>query len=108
MPKRRYYIYLCVNERPADNPKGCCMRNGADAVRDRFAEQIRDRDLRDVVRVVRTSCLDNCSKGPTLAVYPDDVWYQGVQADDVEEILDRHIGKGEPVERLLLPPEEFD
>ena len=84
------------------------MGNGADAVRDRFAERIRDRDLRDVVRVVRTSCLDNCSKGPTLVVYPDDVWYQGVQADDVEEILDRHIGEGKPVERLLLPPEEFD
>ena len=84
------------------------MGRGADLVRDRFAERIRERSLRDDVRVVRTSCLDNCSKGPTLAVYPDDVWYQGVTAGDVDEILDSHLGHGRPVERLVLPPEEFD
>jgi (2Fe-2S) ferredoxin len=106
--KRPCYIFLCVNERPAESPKGSCLRNGADAVRDRFQEAIRDRGLRDRVRVVRTSCLDNCSQGPVLAVYPDDVWYRGVQAADVDAILERHLEGGAPVDRLVLPPEEFD
>jgi (2Fe-2S) ferredoxin len=107
MPKRRHYLFLCVNERPPDNPKGCCMRRGADAVRDRFAQRIAELGLRDQVRIVRTSCLDNCSRGPTLAVYPDDVWYQGVQPADVDEILESHLRKGRPVERLLLRPDQF-
>ena len=108
MPKRVCYVYLCVNERPPDNPRGCCLRNGADRLVARFAEAIRDRGLGDTVRVVRTSCLDNCSRGPMLAIYPDDVWYQGVQVEDVDEILESHVGKGRPVQRLILPPEEFD
>jgi sirohydrochlorin cobaltochelatase len=85
------------------------MQAGAEAVRVRFAELLQEEPgLRDRLRVVRTSCLDNCSRGPTMAVYPDDVWYQGVQASDVDEIVERHVKGAEPVERLLLPPEQFD
>jgi len=108
MGKRRFYLLLCVNERAPDNPKGCCMRNGADRVRDRFAEVILRENLRETVRVVKASCLDNCSRGPTLAVYPDDVWYQRVQAEDVEEIIESHIRNGRPVDRLILRPDQFD
>ena len=84
------------------------MSGGADAVKERFTEIMLRDNLRGRMRIVRTSCLDNCAKGPTLAVYPDDVWYQGVQADDVEEIVESHIKGGRPVERLLLPTDEFD
>ena len=108
MPKRDCYIYMCTNERPAGHPKGSCMENGADAVRVRFAEILEEQGLRDRLRVVRTSCLDNCSRGPTMVVYPDDVWYQGVQVSDVDEIVERHVQGGKPVERLLLRPDEFD
>ncbi len=108
MPKRQRYVFLCVNERPPGNPKGCCLHGGADQVRDRFAELIKRDNLREQIRVIRTSCLDNCSKGPTVVVYPDDVWYQGVQAADVEEIIEEHLKGGRPVERLVLPPEGFD
>ena len=108
MTKRRYYVMLCINERPPGNPKGSCTEAGALELRDRFAEVILREDLRATVRVVRTSCLDNCSRGPTMAVYPDDVWYQRVQAADVEEIVESHFKNGRPVQRLLLPPDEFD
>ena len=108
MPKRQYYVFLCVNERPPENPKGCCTSRGSAAVRERFAEALTREGLRDRVRLVRTSCLDNCSKGPTMVVYPDDVWYQGVQAEDVDEIVESHLKSGRPVERLRLKPSEFD
>jgi (2Fe-2S) ferredoxin len=108
MPKRTHYIFLCVNERPPGHPKGCCTSRGAGEIRDRFAEVLGRENLLGQVRVVRTSCLDNCTRGAALAVYPDDVWYQGVQADDVEEIVESHLKGGRPVERLILPPTEFD
>ncbi len=108
MPKRPYYIFLCINERRPGHPKGCCTSNGSDAVRERFAEVMDREGLRDQLRVVRTSCLDNCSRGPTMVVYPDDVWYQGVQVDDVQEIIDSHIKGGRVVQRLVLPPDDFD
>ena len=108
MPKRKHYIFLCTNQRSPGHPKGCCMSGGADAVKERFTEIMLRDNLRGRMRIVRTSCLDNCAKGPTLAVYPDDVWYQGIQPDDVEEIVESHIKGGQPVKRLLLPTDEFD
>jgi (2Fe-2S) ferredoxin len=35
-------------------------------------------------------------------VYPDGVWYAQVRATDVPEIVEEHILKGRPVERLAL------
>ena len=84
------------------------MQGGAEAVRQRFSEILVRENLKDTFRVVRSSCLDNCSRGPTLAIYPDDVWYQGVRPEDVEEIVESHLKNGRPVERLVLAPDEFD
>jgi (2Fe-2S) ferredoxin len=39
-----------------------------------------------------------------LVVYPDDVWYAGVQAEDLAEIFESHIVGGKPVERLIYRP----
>ena len=108
MPKRARYVLLCVNERPPGHPKGCCTSRGAGEIRDRFAEVLARESLLGQVRVVRTSCLDTCSRGAALAVYPDDVWYQGVTADDVEEIVESHFKGGRPVERLILRLADFD
>ena len=33
---------------------------------------------------------------------PDAVWYTYVDREDIDEIIDRHIVKGEIVERLLI------
>ncbi len=35
-------------------------------------------------------------------MYPEAVWYGGVQAADVAEIVQSHLVEGRPVERLRL------
>jgi (2Fe-2S) ferredoxin len=35
-------------------------------------------------------------------VYPEQVWYGGVRAEDVAEIVDQHLVGGVPVERLRM------
>jgi (2Fe-2S) ferredoxin len=40
-----------------------------------------------------------------VVVYPDAVWYGGVHAEDVDEIIDSHILGGRPVQRLLIADE---
>ena len=49
-----------------------------------------------------TTCLGPCSFGASVVVYPEGVWYGRVTAKHVEEIVDRHIAGGKPVDRLLL------
>ena len=56
------------------------------------------------VRVNKAGCFSQCGHGPMLVVYPEDVWYHGVQESDLQEILDSHIIGGVPVERLRYNP----
>jgi len=56
------------------------------------------------VRVNKAGCFSQCGHGPMLVVYPEDVWYHGVQESDLKEILDSHIIGGMPVERLRYNP----
>ena len=43
-----------------------------------------------------------CSIGTAVLVYPEGVWYAQVTADDVPEIIEEHLIKGNIVERLAL------
>ena len=45
-----------------------------------------------------------CGHGPMIVVYPENVWYGGVQESDLQEILESHILGGRPVKRLLYDP----
>jgi (2Fe-2S) ferredoxin len=103
LPKPRYHVLVCTNVRPPDNPKGSCGPKGADAVVDRLKALVRERGLDGRVIVNRTSCLKHCSRGITMAVQPDNVWYARVVPEDLPEICDVHLEDGRVVERLLMP-----
>jgi (2Fe-2S) ferredoxin len=54
--------------------------------------------------VVLTDCgsVGFCSIGVAVLIYPEGVWYGQVTAEDVSEIIEKHLEKGEVVERLAL------
>lgn len=56
------------------------------------------------VRVNKAGCFSQCGHGPMIVVYPDNVWYAGVQESDLEDILTSHIVGGQPVARLRYEP----
>lgn len=60
--------------------------------------------LRTEVRINKAGCFSQCGHGPMMVVYPEDVWYAGVQASDLPEIFESHILGGRPVERLRYAP----
>jgi (2Fe-2S) ferredoxin len=60
--------------------------------------------LKTEVRINKAGCFSQCGHGPMMVVYPDDVWYHGVQEADLPEILQSHIVGGKPVERLRYNP----
>ncbi|MGH7149334.1 MAG: (2Fe-2S) ferredoxin domain-containing protein, partial [Planctomycetota bacterium] len=59
-----------------------------------------------VVRANAAGCLDQCERGVTVVVYPENAWYGGVTLEDVPEILDS-LARGEVVERLSMPEERI-
>jgi len=60
------------------------------------------------VRINTAGCLDRCEWGPTVVVYPEGIWYRVTSKADVDEIVTRHLRDGEPVERLMLGPDNRD
>ncbi|MDH5656371.1 MAG: sirohydrochlorin cobaltochelatase [Spirochaetia bacterium] len=51
--------------------------------------------------VTQTSCMGHCSEGPTVVVYPDGIWYRGVNENDAEELVENHLLNDLPVKRLV-------
>jgi (2Fe-2S) ferredoxin len=45
--------------------------------------------------------MGRCGEGPTLAVYPDGVWYRGVQVSDAEDLVNEHLLADRLVARLV-------
>jgi (2Fe-2S) ferredoxin len=103
MPRPERHVLVCTNTRPPGNPKGSCGEKGSEALYARLKDMLRERGLRATVIVSRTSCLKHCSRGITVAVYPDNAWYGSVREEDLEEICSSHLEGGRPVERLAMP-----
>ncbi len=104
MPKPQAQVLVCVNDRGPDSAKTCCAARYGLAVYQAFKDQVRARALKDQVLVTRTGCLKHCSRGVTVVVWPGNVWYGGVTAGDVAEILERTALGGVAIERLARPP----
>jgi (2Fe-2S) ferredoxin len=102
MPSFEKHIFICGNQRPPGNPRGCCDPSGQAKLQKLFKQKLAERGLKGKVRANQAGCLDQCEHGPNLVVYPDAVWYGYVTDADVDEIIESHIVGGQPVERLRL------
>ena len=77
-----------------------CRALGALEVCEAFEEHITNQDLGGSVRVVRTGCHGLCAGAVAVVVDPGGIFYQGVTADDVPEIIENTVRGGEPIQRL--------
>ena len=98
MPIYRSHILVCGGTG--------CVSSGARDVTECLRNTIRDRGLSDEVLVVPTGCHGMCEMGPILVVYPEGTFYCRVQKTDVAEIVEEHIYKGRPVQRLMYSGSE--
>jgi len=58
------------------------------------------------VLVSKSGCQGFCQIGPLVTILPEGLFYTRVKADDVKEIVEQTLKKGEPVERLLYKEAE--
>jgi NADH:ubiquinone oxidoreductase subunit F (NADH-binding)/(2Fe-2S) ferredoxin len=81
-----------------------CVSNRSFEVRDALAEEIKKQDLSDEVQVVATGCQGFCAQGPIMIVQPDGIFYQMLTVDNVPLLVEEHLVKGRPVEKLMYVP----
>lgn len=102
MPLFERHVFVCTNTRVDGHPRGCCNAKGSTAIRDALKAAVAKRGLAGRVRINAAGCLDQCEHGPTIVVYPEQVWYGFVTPADLDEIVESHLVHGRPVERLRL------
>ncbi|MGH3440922.1 MAG: (2Fe-2S) ferredoxin domain-containing protein [Nitriliruptorales bacterium] len=103
----RKHVFVCINERPADHPRGSCTGRGSAAIFNALRETVGDAGLVDI-KVTFSGCMEPCMVGPVVYVAPDDVWYGGVTPEDIPRIVEEHLVGDEPVEFLRIGEEEFE
>ena len=101
----KHHVFFCLNQR--DQGQDCCAQHGAQEAFDHCKSRVKALGLNGPggVRVNKAGCLDRCAGGPIMVIYPQETWYTYVDQSDIDEIVERHLQKGEVVERLLTPPQ---
>jgi len=95
------HIFVCTNQRSSGDKRSCGEAHGLDLVSE-FKRHIKSPEFKIKARANRSGCLGICDFGPTIAIYPEGVFYVGVKKEDVKEIVESHLLGGKPVERLQL------
>ena len=101
----KHHVFFCCNQRAEG--ESCCANHGAAELQAYAKDRVAALGLKGKgkVRINKAGCLDRCAGGPVAVVYPEGTWYTFVDNTDIDEIVDRHLLKGEVVERLVLPPD---
>lgn len=96
------HVFFCTNLR--EDGSQCCGQHHAQEMRDYMKKRSKELGLvrTGEVRVNTAGCLNRCEHGPVIVIYPDETWYTFVDKDDIDEIIDEHLIKGNKVERLLI------
>ena len=105
--QRNRYLFVCINRRAEDNPKGCCAVKDSEEVYRALKAEVAGRGLAKLeTRVCTSSCLDQCDTGVTILVEPDHFFYGRVTVADVPEIVNGLVN-GQPVQRLVITADQI-
>ena len=78
-----------------------CTSSGSGKIQAALEEQLKAKGLDEEVKIVVTGCFGLCAVGPIMIVYPEGTFYSMVKPEDVPEIVEEHLLKGRPVQRLI-------
>jgi (2Fe-2S) ferredoxin len=80
------HILVCVNER---TEKSCCSKVKGYEIFRELKDWTKSNGLAGAVWVTRTGCLGFCNDiGTTIVIYPDQLWFKEVKAEEIQEIKD--------------------
>jgi (2Fe-2S) ferredoxin len=102
MPAFTHHIFICTNQRSPGHRRGCCDPEGSESLRNAFKAEVKRRGLGPVVRANKAGCLEQCEHGPTVAIYPQGIFYGDVTLEDVPRIIEETVIAGRVIDELRI------
>ncbi len=82
-------VFVCTHSR-TDGRASCANPGRAgDAICQALKVEVKNRGLKNKIRIARSGCLDLCAKGPNVFLYPENVWVSGLTEDDIPKLIER-------------------
>lgn len=79
-----------------------CLAHNSYELYEEFKDKLKSHPNIDVEAEIKaTGCNGLCEKGPVVKIYPDKISYFKVFKEDVDEIIEKTLLKGELINRLL-------
>jgi len=98
--KYRTHVFICLGKH--------CSRKGSERLYDTVKDAVSKAGLKHEIRVSSSGCLRVCKEtdrdgeySPALVFYPEGTWYRNISLDNIDEIIERHVMKGEVVEESV-------
>lgn len=98
LERSKYQIRVCI--------AAGCVAEGSDLLLKAFQDEVKSRNLSDMILVKGVGCMGPCSGAPLVKIAPNNVMYNKVKVEDVSEILSNLANLAnlefEPIQRIYL------
>jgi len=92
------HVFLCTGPE-------CCTPEVGQAAWEKLKSALKDAGLAAGANAcyrTKVGCLRICCAGPTMVVYPEGTWYQGMTADRITGFVQQHLTDGRPIPEWIF------
>ena len=83
------HIFVCTNDRQGQSPS--CGDGNSEEIFKELRRIAKEKGVHPQIRVAQAKCLGQCTQGPNIMIYPDQVWLRGVKHEDIEKIVETYF-----------------
>ncbi len=94
MEPLKYRVFVCTAAK--EEGQSSCVNRGSKETLAVLKEELIRRGLNFEMKAMMCGCFDRCERGPNVVVYPEGIWYEGLNAKAVPEFVDCQLVKGKP------------